>query len=122
MTATFISTPATSASRDSRRWCILAVLAIAQLMVVLDATVVNIALPSAQKALHFSNGSRQWVVTAYTLGFGSLRRLGGRLSSLFGRRHTLIAGLVGFAIASAVGGTAHSFTTLIAARAVQGVF
>src|SRR4051812_49384324 len=91
-------------------------------MVVLDATIVNIALPSAQKALHFSNGSRQWVVTAYTLGFGSLLLLGGRPSDLFGRRHTLIAGLVGFAIASAVGGTAHSFTTLIAARAVQGVF
>jgi EmrB/QacA subfamily drug resistance transporter len=105
-----------------RRWLILAVLSIAQLMVVLDATVVNIALPSAQQALHFSASSRQWVVTAYTLAFGSLLLLGGRLSDLFGRRRTLITGLVGFALASAVGGTAQSFDVLIAARAVQGIF
>jgi EmrB/QacA subfamily drug resistance transporter len=91
-------------------------------MVVLDATVVNIALPSAQTALGFSDADRQWVVTAYTLGFGSLLLLGGRLSDLFGRRRTLIIGLVGFAIASAVGGAAQSFDTLIAARAVQGIF
>jgi len=91
-------------------------------MVVLDATVVNIALPSAQQALHFSDSDRQWVVTAYTLGFGSLLLLGGRLSDLFGRRRTLIIGLVGFAVASAAGGAAQSFTTLIAARAVQGIF
>jgi EmrB/QacA subfamily drug resistance transporter len=105
-----------------RRWLILAVLCIAQLMVVLDATVVNIALPSAQQALHFSNSSRQWVVTAYTLAFGSLLLLGGRLSDLFGRRRTLVTGLVGFALASAVGGAAQSFDILIAARAVQGIF
>jgi EmrB/QacA subfamily drug resistance transporter len=109
-------------SQDDRRWLILAVLCIAQLMVVLDATVVNIALPSAQKALHFSNGNRQWMVTAYTLAFGSLLLLGGRLSDLFGRRRTLVTGLVGFAIASAVGGAAQSFYLLIAARAVQGIF
>lgn len=77
MTATSISRPATSDSQHSRRWWILAVLAIAQLMVVLDATVVNIALPSAQHALHFSNTDRQWVVTAYSLAFGSLLLLGG---------------------------------------------
>jgi EmrB/QacA subfamily drug resistance transporter len=109
-------------SEYDRRWLILAVLCIAQLMVVLDATVVNIALPSAQKALHFSNGNRQWMVTAYTLAFGSLLLLGGRLSDLFGRRRTLVTGLVGFALASAVGGAAQSFSVLVAARAVQGVF
>ena len=106
-----------STSDHDRRWLILAVLSVAQLMVVLDATIVNIALPSAQKALNFSNGDRQWVVTAYTLGFGSLLLIGGRLSDLFGRRRTLITGLVGFAVASAVGGTAQSFNTLIGARA-----
>jgi EmrB/QacA subfamily drug resistance transporter len=111
-----------STSDHDRRWLILAVLSVAQLMVVLDATVVNIALPSAQKALHFSDSNRQWVVTAYTLGFGSLLLLGGRLSDLFGRKRTLITGLAGFAVASAVGGTAQSFGPLIAARAVQGIF
>src|SRR3984893_8789247 len=109
-------------SQSPRRWLILAVLCIGQLMVVLDATVVNIALPSAQKALHFSDGNRQWMVTAYTLAFGSLLLIGGRLSDLFGRRRTLVIGLVGFAIASAVGGAAQSFNVLIAARAVQGIF
>jgi EmrB/QacA subfamily drug resistance transporter len=109
-------------SEHDRRWLILAVLSVAQLMVVLDATVVNIALPSAQRALHFSDSSRQWVVTGYTLGFGSLLLLGGRLADLFGRKRILIIGLAGFAVASAVGGTAQSFTPLIAARAVQGIF
>jgi EmrB/QacA subfamily drug resistance transporter len=112
----------TVTSEYDRRWLILAVLSVAQLMVVLDATVVNIALPSAQQALHFSDSSRQWVVTAYTLGFGSLLLLGGRLADLFGRKRTLITGLAGFAVASAIGGTAQSFTPLIAARAVQGIF
>jgi EmrB/QacA subfamily drug resistance transporter len=116
------SVPNSATTEYDRRWLILAVLSVAQLMVVLDATVVNIALPSAQQALHFSDGNRQWVVTAYTLGFGSLLLLGGRLSDLFGRRRTFITGLVGFALASAVGGAAQSFTILIAARAVQGIF
>ncbi|GAC1441354.1 MAG: MFS transporter [Solirubrobacteraceae bacterium] len=105
-----------------RRWLILALLGVAQLMVVLDATIVNIALPSAQKALHFNNDNRQWVVTAYALAFGSLLLLGGRISDLFGRKWTFIAGLAGFAIASAAGGAAQSFGVLIAARAAQGVF
>ena len=122
MSGASVSLPDSATTEYDRRWLILAVLSVAQLMVVLDATVVNIALPSAQKALHFSDGNRQWVVTAYTLGFGSLLLLGGRLSDLFGRRRTLITGLVGFAVASAVGGAAQSFTTLIAARAVQGIF
>jgi EmrB/QacA subfamily drug resistance transporter len=106
----------------ARRWAILAVLGIAQLMVVLDATVVNIALPSAQKALHFTNGNRQWIVTAYALSFGSLLLLGGRISDLFGRKWTFIVGLLGFAAASAVGGAAQSFPMLVGARAVQGAF
>jgi EmrB/QacA subfamily drug resistance transporter len=106
----------------ARRWAILAVLGIAQLMVVLDATVVNIALPSAQKALHFSSGNRQWIITAYALAFGSLLLLGGRISDLFGRKWTFIVGLLGFASASAVGGAAQSFDMLVGARAVQGAF
>ncbi len=108
-------------SKQNHRWMILAILGTAQLMVVLDATVVNIALPSAQKALHFSDDNRQWIITAYALAFGSLLLLGGRLSDWFGRKWT-IAGLSGFAFASAVGGAAQSFGMLVAARAVQGVF
>jgi EmrB/QacA subfamily drug resistance transporter len=107
---------------DPRRWLILAVVALAQLMVVLDATIVNIALPSAQHALHFSNIERQWVVTAYALAFGSLLLLGGRLTDLIGRKTTFIVGLAGFAAASAVGGAAGSFGMLVAARACQGAF
>ncbi len=97
-------------------------MALAQLMVVLDSTVVNIALPSAQSKLGFSNGDRQWVVTAYSLAFGSLLLLGGRLSDLIGRKRTFIIGLIGFAVASALGGAAQGFGTLVAARALQGAF
>jgi EmrB/QacA subfamily drug resistance transporter len=110
-----------SPARD-RRWLILAILGIAQLMVVLDATVVNVALPSAQKALNFSNDNRQWIVTAYSLAFGSLLLLGGKISDLFGRKWTFIIGLAGFAVASAVGGAAESFIMLAVARAFQGAF
>lgn len=106
----------------SRKWWVLATLTVAQLMVVLDATVVNIALPSAQHALGFSIADRQWVVTAYSLAFGSLLLLGGRLSDLLGGRRVLIIGMVGFAAASAVGGAATGFLMLAAARAVQGMF
>jgi EmrB/QacA subfamily drug resistance transporter len=106
----------------SRRWWTLAVLGLAQLMVVLDATIVNIALPSAQVDLGFGNADRQWVVTAYALAFGGLLLLGGRLADLFGRRRTLMIGLAGFALASALGGAATGFGTLVAARALQGVF
>jgi EmrB/QacA subfamily drug resistance transporter len=105
-----------------RRWLILAVLGIAQLMVVLDATIVNIALPSAQDALGFSDDSRQWIVTAYALAFGGLLLLGGRLSDIVGRKRMFVMGLIGFAGASAVGGAAQSFEVLVGARAVQGVF
>jgi EmrB/QacA subfamily drug resistance transporter len=108
--------------REPNRWAVLALLSVAQLMVVLDATIVTVALPSAQRALHFSNDSRQWVVTAYALAFGSLLLVGGKVGDLFGRKWTLIAGLVGFSAASAVGGLAQSFGVLVGARATQGVF
>jgi EmrB/QacA subfamily drug resistance transporter len=107
---------------DPRRWYILAVIALAQLMVVLDATIVNIALPSAQRSLHFSNVDRQWIVTAYALAFGSLLLLGGRVSTLLGRKVTFIGGLIGFAAASALGGAATSFGMLVGARTLQGAF
>ncbi len=107
---------------DRRRWLTLVVVGLAQLMVVLDATVVNIALPSAQADLGFSDGQRQWIVTAYSLAFGSLLLLGGRLSDLMGRKRTFVIGLIGFAVASALGGAAPSFELLVAARALQGVF
>jgi EmrB/QacA subfamily drug resistance transporter len=106
----------------SGRWLILAVVCLAQLMVVLDATVVNIALPSAQTALHFGNDDRQWVVTSYSLAFGGLLLLGGRLSDMFGRGRVLIFGMVGFAAASALAGAATGFETLVAGRALQGAF
>ncbi len=105
-----------------RRWLTLAVIGIAQLMVVLDATIVNIALPSAQRALGFSTTDRQWVITAYALAFGGLLLVGGRLSDIFGRKRTFVVGLAGFAIASAAGGAAPGFAALVAARAVQGAF
>ena len=105
-----------------RRWLVLAVVAVAQLMVVLDATIVNIALPSAQQALGFSNGDRQWVVTAYALSFGSLLLVGGRLGDMLGRKWVFVTGLIGFAIASAIGGAAGSFGVLVTARALQGAF
>src|SRR5882724_1175519 len=111
-----------STDREPNRWAVLALLSVAQLMVVLDATIVTIAIPSAQEALHFSTQSRQWIVTAYALAFGSLLLLGGKLGDLFGRKWTLIAGLVGFSIASAIGGLAQSFGVLVAARALQGAF
>ncbi|HKR98827.1 MAG TPA: MFS transporter [Candidatus Dormibacteraeota bacterium] len=112
----------TNNPHHARRWTILAILAIAQLMVVLDATIVNIALPSAQRDLHFANSERQWIVTAYALAFGSLLLLGGRISDLLGRKWTFIGGLAGFATASAVGGAAQSFGMLAASRALQGAF
>ena len=110
----------TQTVRDPNRWAVLALVGVAQLMVVLDATIVTVALPSAQRALHFSNDSRQWVVTAYALAFGSLLLVGGKVGDLFGRKWALIAGLVGFSAASAVGGLAQSFDVLVAARATQG--
>ena len=111
-----------SAVRADRRWMILVVVAVAQLMVVLDATIVNIALPSAQHSLGFANSDRQWVVTAYALAFGSLLLVGGRLGDMFSRKWVFITGLIGFAVASAIGGAAVSFLMLVSARALQGAF
>jgi EmrB/QacA subfamily drug resistance transporter len=115
--------PAAQASAaPDRRWLILGTVGLAQLMVVLDATIVNIALPSAQRALGFTATDRQWVVTAYALAFGSLLLFGGRLGDLIGRKVTFLAGALGFAAASAAGGAATSFGMLVTARAAQGAF
>jgi EmrB/QacA subfamily drug resistance transporter len=110
------------AEPDDRRWLVLVVVAVAQLMVVLDSSIVNIALPSAQQALGFANSDRQWVVTGYALAFGSLLLVGGRLGDMYSRKWVFIAGLIGFAVASAIGGAAVSFVMLVAARALQGAF
>ncbi|HTW03047.1 MAG TPA: MFS transporter [Streptosporangiaceae bacterium] len=123
-----MSSATTSAGQGSqtepgdRRWLVLVIVAIAQLMVVLDATIVNIALPSAQRALGFPNSDRQWIVTAYALAFGSLLLVGGRLGDMFNRKWVFITGLVGFAVVSAIGGAAGSFAVLVGARALQGAF
>jgi len=105
-----------SNSARDRRWLILGVIGLAQVMVIMSLTVMNVALLSAQRALHFSTLDRQWVVTAYTLSFGSLL-LGGRLADLLGRKVTLLTGLAGFAGVSAVGGASVNFAMLITARA-----
>jgi EmrB/QacA subfamily drug resistance transporter len=104
----------------SHRWWILAVVCLAQLMDVLDVTIVNIALPDAQQELGFSLGERQWIVTAYSLAFGSLLLLFGRVADLVGRRTMLLIGLIVFAGASALGGAAPTFEVLVTARALQG--
>src|SRR5205814_133158 len=106
----------------NRRWVALAFIAVAQLMIALDATIVSIALPSAQAALGVADANRQWVVTAYTLSFGGLLLLGGRIADLAGRKRAFLVGLMGFAIASIAGGAAPTFGVLIAARALQGAF
>src|ERR1700753_1788082 len=90
------------------RWAVLALVAVAQLMVILDITIVTVALPSAQRDLGFSSDTRQWMVTAYALAFGSLLLVGGKLGDLFGRKWALVVGLVGFSGASPVGGAVHS--------------
>ena len=107
-------------AKSDHRWLVLVVVSIAQLMVVLDATVVNIALPSAQAALGFDNSQRQWIITAYALAFGSLLLLGGRVGDIVGRKRTFLIALVAFAAASALGGAAPSFAVLVTARALQG--
>ncbi|MEP6851102.1 MAG: MFS transporter [bacterium] len=107
---------------NPNRWLALAIIAVAQLMVVLDASIVNIALPSAQRDLGISDVDRQWVVTAYTLAFGGLLLLGGRIADYVGRKQIFIVGLLGFALASAIGGIAQSSAMLFGARALQGAF
>jgi len=107
---------------DPKRWFALGVIALAQLMVVLDASIVNIALPHAQHALHINDANRQWVVTAYTLAFGGLLLLGGRIADYWGRKRSFMVGLIGFATASALGGLAQTQWQLFGARALQGAF
>ena len=111
-----------SSAPDPKRWLALLVIGVAQLMVILDATIVNIALPSAQRDLGITDADRQWVVTAYTLAFGGLLLLGGRIADYTGRKRTFLIGLLGFAGASALGGIASTATLLFAARALQGAF
>ena len=105
---------------EPNRWLVLVLVCIAQFMVVLDATVVNVALPSIQKDLNFSYSSLQWIVNAYTLVFGGFLLLGGRASDLLGRQRLFIAGVVVFTVASAINGIADSSGVLIAGRALQG--
>src|SRR5260370_15157742 len=115
-----VGPPGTAVPEPSpRRWTSLAFVSLAQLMVALDATIVSIALPSAQAALHTSDADRAWVITAYTLSFGGLLLLGGRFADFFGRKRTFLAGLVGFALASALAGSAPTFPVLVGARALQ---
>ncbi|MFC9685801.1 MFS transporter [Streptomyces sp. NPDC056948] len=106
----------------ANRWTALVFISIAQLMVVLDATIVNIALPSAQQDLDISDGNRQWVITAYALAFGGLLLFGGRIADLWGRKRAFIIGLLGFGAASALGGAATNEAMMFAARALQGMF
>src|ERR1700744_5183884 len=110
------------AAANDHRWLILVIVAIAQLMGILDSTVVNIALPPAPRPPDFPNSDRQWVVTAYALAFGSLLLLGGRLGDMFSRKRIFITGLAGFALSSALGGAATSFAMLVTARTLQGAF
>ena len=112
---------ADTATTRAHMW-ILVIIALAQLMVVLDTTIMIIALPSAQHALGFSNTDRQWVVTAYTLAFGGFLLLGGRISDMVGPKRTLMLGVAGFALASAVGGASQTTLMLIGARGLQGLF
>ncbi len=122
MTTDESTTPHPDLELDPKRWWALGVIALAQLMYVLDATVINIALPSAQRDLHISTANRQWVVTAYTLAFGGLLLLGGRIADFVGRKRIFVIGLIGFSVASALGGLAQNEAMLFAARALQGCF
>ena len=110
------------AGADPNRWRMLAVIAIAQLMIILDGSIVNVALPHIQEALGISDADKQWVVTAYILAFGSLLLLGGRIADYWGRKRAFIVGLIGFAGASALGGLAQSQGQIFAARGLQGMF
>ena len=115
-------TAAAAEAPDSKRWWSLVIIGLSQLMIVLDITVVTIALPSAQRDLHIAPADKQWVMTAYTLAFGGLLLLGGKIVDFVGRKNTLLIGLIGFAAASALGGASVSGGMLFGARAVQGCF
>ena len=108
--------------KQSFNWALLGILALAQLMVVLDSSIVNVALPAIQKAFDFSAADLQWVITAYTLAFGGFLLLGGRAADLYGRRKMFIAGITGFTIMSLVVGFAQDTTMMIVGRALQGLF
>ncbi|MFD9053571.1 MFS transporter [Streptomyces zaomyceticus] len=114
--------PATAPAPDARRWEALVFVALAQLMIVLDTTIVNIALPPAQADLMMSDGDRGWVITAYALAFGGLLLFGGSIANLWGFRRTFITGLIGFAAASVLGGAAVNAPMLFLSRALQGAF
>ncbi|MBJ7904838.1 MULTISPECIES: MFS transporter [unclassified Streptomyces] len=122
MSQTADKAPVAASGGDNNRWKALVFIALAQLMVVLDATIVNIALPSAQRDLGISDGNRQWVVTAYALAFGGLLLFGGRIADKWGRKRAFLIGLIGFAAASTLGGIATSGVMMFGARALQGVF
>src|SRR5690349_21985826 len=122
ITTSDASTPPDISPKPRNRWLALTVIAVSQLLIVLDATIVNIALPTAQTALNISDADRQWMITAYTLAFGGLLLLGGRIADFTGRKRAFIIGLLGFAAASALGGLATNAETLFAARALQGAF
>lgn len=117
-----MSTVALAERRSSSRWIALGFIAVAQLMIALDATIVSIALPSAQRSLGASDADRQWVITAYALAFGGLLLVGGRVADFLGHKRAFMVGLAGFAFASAVGGAASNFAILVTARAFQGAF
>jgi EmrB/QacA subfamily drug resistance transporter len=122
MSTTTPDTQSTSLAPDPRRWLALGVIAVAQLMVVLDASIVNIALPSAQRSLGISDANRPWVITAYALAFGGLLLLGGRIADFVGRKRAFVIGLIGFGVASAIGGIAQNQGELFGARGLQGAF
>ncbi|MBL7262245.1 MFS transporter [Paractinoplanes lichenicola] len=122
ITTSDASTPPDISPKPRNRWLALAVIAVSQLLIVLDATIVNIALPTAQVDLNISDADRQWMITAYALAFGGLLLLGGRIADFTGRKRAFIIGLLGFAGASALGGLATNAETLFAARALQGAF
>jgi EmrB/QacA subfamily drug resistance transporter len=117
-----VSQTSNTAVLDPTRWRTLFVVAISQLMIVLDSSIMNIAIPSAKVDLGISDANQQWVITAYTLAFGSLLLLGGRIGDYMGRKKIFLIGLIGFAAASALGGIATTQGMLFGARALQGVF
>jgi EmrB/QacA subfamily drug resistance transporter len=119
---TTAAAPTSPAPRDARRWWVLVVLALTQLLVVLDGTIVSIALPQAQAELGLSDAQRQWVVTAYALAFGALLLLGGRIADYWGRKRTFLLGMAGFGVASLLAGFAPTGVALIATRGLQGAF
>src|SRR6202020_783653 len=125
MSATSIETPGTTATpsegRHVNKWLILVVACLAQFMVVLDITVVNIALPSIQTGLNFSSANLQWVVNGYTLIFGGFLLLGGRAADLLGRKRLFIAGVILFSAASLLNGFAQTSGMLIVGRGLQGL-